>query len=400
MRRPELLRITTIEELRYMATAWDDLWRRSAATLPSLRAELLAQWLECFTKNGTSPSSSATALPPGVLNAPRKLDLSRFSQFTALVVEQGDRLVAALPLVCYRVGRLVPAGTMTANQWTVAGELLLDESDEQLDIAAVADRLVEGLADLPWPWLWLDDVAIDCSRWQAFLAAAGRAGLRTHYHERLHIGRIATDGSWSAYRATWSAKHRGQMARKMRRLEDQGPVELARIQRADGEQLDDWLHRGFEVEDLSWKGKQGTSVLRSGMFDFFRRQAQTLAVFGQLDLAFLRCGDALAAFSYGLTAKGTYHSYKVGYDPRFAEFSPGQLLRYRLFEELFADPTVQAIDYLAPTDAHEHWRPTRYGAGRLLVATDRFLGRSLLAAYRNLQPAVHSCRRMLGTLSQ
>ena len=54
------------------------------------------------------------------------------------------------------------------------------------------------------------------------------------------------------------------------------------------------------------------------------------------------------AFAYGLTAKGVFHSIKVGYDRDFAEQLPGQLLRYYLLERFFADPERKALDFQGP----------------------------------------------------
>jgi hypothetical protein len=40
--------LSSPDELRAHARAWDDLWQASASRLPSLRAEPLAVWIESF----------------------------------------------------------------------------------------------------------------------------------------------------------------------------------------------------------------------------------------------------------------------------------------------------------------------------------------------------------------
>ena len=69
---PRVVQLDSLADFRARAEAWDDLWRRSEATLPTLRAELTAQWIEQFA--------------PG-------------AKFRAVVVEHRGRPVAALPLV-------------------------------------------------------------------------------------------------------------------------------------------------------------------------------------------------------------------------------------------------------------------------------------------------------------
>jgi len=356
---PRVTRLDSLADLRAAAESWDDLWRRSDAAMPTLRAELTAQWVERF--------------------APR-------AGFRGLVVEQGGRWAAALALVGGSVKGMIRAGRLPANEWSVSGDLLWDPGAAS---PAVADALATAMGELPWPLLWLEDVAIDAPRWQLLADALGRVGVSSHYHELLRIGRIDARGDWEAYRRTWSRKHRQGMSHHARRLGHLGEVRLDLLSRLAPEELEPWLRRGLEIEDRSWKGRAGTSVLRTpGMFDFYLRQARQLAAWGQLDLAFLSSAGRPIAFAYGFSAKGVYHSLKVGYDPDYAAHSPGQLLRYFLFERLFRDPDRRAIGYIAPSEAHRKWRPETCSVGRLVLAPGGWLGRAALAAYA----AMRRCR--------
>ena len=120
------IHLTSVADLRAEAAAWDGLWQRSDVSLPLVRAELLAQWVEHF--------------------APR-------ADFHALVVADQSRWVAALPLVSCRVGRLIPAGGLPCNPWAPCGDLLCDAAAADND--AAMDLLVAAAAELPWPLLWL-----------------------------------------------------------------------------------------------------------------------------------------------------------------------------------------------------------------------------------------------------
>jgi len=354
---PNINHMTSIEQLRSAATGWDDLWLRSDATMPTLRAELIAQWMEHF--------------------APR-------AEFHALTVQSGGRLVAALPLLRRRLGRVVDAAVLPANEWSVHGELLLDP---QTDVAAAMDRLVEAMGEMRRQLLWLDEAALETARWQALLAALARADVPIGTEAQMQLGRIEIDHDWSAYRQRWSSKHRQGMARAARRLAATGDVRfnlLTNIAPADVETV---LRRGFEVENLGWKGRAGSSVLATpGAWDFYLRQARQLARWGQLELAFLYCDGRPTAFAYGLGGKGVYHSIKVGYDPQYAQCSPGQLLRYYALERFFGDPSRRAVDYVVPSPAHQKWRPTMYTVSRLAIAAGPLFGRVALQALKTWRP--------------
>ncbi len=351
-----VIHLTSLDELRAAATLWDDLWHRSDAESPTLRCSIIAQWAEHFeTYNTRNPTNDS---------------------FRALVVDQGGRWVAGLPLVRSRAAKVLCAGAWPANKWSDSGDLLLDPKVEP---KPVLDALAGAIALLPWPLLRLADVPVDTYRWQEMLAAFERAGIPFHFRQEMQPGRIDTLVQWNTYRQSWSRRHRQQMARHLRKLEERGRVELQLLDQLRPDEVEPWLSIGFEIENRGWKGARGTSVLQTpGMFAFYLEQAQELARLSELELALLTLDDRPIAFAYGMCAKGVYRSYKVGYDPQFAQYSPGQLLRYRLLERFFHDGRHRAIEYITPTPAHAQWRPKPYRVGRLLVAPPTWFGRRLV----------------------
>ena len=71
-----IVHFESLTALRGAAESWDDLWQQSDATLPTLRAKLIVQWVEHFAKA---------------------------EDFYALAVESAGRLlaVAGLPIGVY-----------------------------------------------------------------------------------------------------------------------------------------------------------------------------------------------------------------------------------------------------------------------------------------------------------
>ncbi len=375
MTRLRIVHLDSLAALRAAAEAWDDLWRRSAVTLPTLRAELVAQWVEQF---------------------------ARPDRFHAIAIESEGRLVAALPLVRRKLGCLLNVAAMPCNEWSSSGELLLDRVVEQaslpgpgrteISVPPVLEALAAAIRAMPWPLLWLDEAVLDAPRWQQLRQACTAARMTVAEHRRWQVGRVAIDGDWPGYKSRWSRKHRQKMAWAARRLAGRGDVRLVVHARLAPGEVAAWMQRGFEIEDRSWKGAEGTSVLRTpGIAEFFLRQAEQAAEWGQLELAFLQCGDRLAAFSYGLTAKGVFHSLKVGYDREFAEQAPGQLLRYHLLERFFAEPERKALDFQGPiNEAHAAWLPEPYAIGRLAVAPRSLGGRLTVRAYKDIWPCIRA----------
>jgi len=359
-----VVRLQSIAELRTEAVQWDDLWQRSPTTLPATRAQTAALWLEHFT--------------PG-------------RPLCVLAVEDQGQWVGLLPLVQRRLARAVRTATLPNNGWATSGTLLLDPN---ADSTGTLDCLARAVRDLPWALLWLDEVPLQSPDWQALARSLRAWGCSVHEHPCYQVGRLRIGRDWQSCRAGWSRRHRQQMAAAARRLARKGDVELKVFTRLASHEIEPHLRRAFELEDRSWKGPAGTSVLSTkGMFAFFLRQAQQLAAWDQLELSLLFCGSRAVAFGYGQRAKGVYHSCKVGYDPEFADCSPGQLLRYYMLERFYGLPEYHTLDFQGPlSDAHARWQPQTYTVGRLAVGLPGLRGRVLVGAYRHVWPWVRRLR--------
>ncbi len=362
----QLAEYVSTASLLEAAPAWDDLWRRSDVTLPTACAEFVTQWLQHF--------------------APQ-------SRFHCLAVEDQGQLVAAIPLVGRKIGRVVPAGGLPRNDWSPGGgELLLDPT---ADVDQALDLLVAGLRDVPWPLLWLDDVNIDASRYQALLAAFQRAKINVDVHSRFDVGRVATDGDWSEYVNSRSKNFRRQIKRAIKRAEGEGELKLNVLTEFSGDELETHLRQAFEIEDRGWKGEGQTSVLKTpGMFEFFVRQAKVLAQNGQLQLSFLQHNDRAIAFEYGLNAKGVYHGFKISYDDEFSDYSPGRVLLHLILERMFENSQWHEADRMGPiTASTSSFITSKYTIGRMVAAPKAMFGKTLLNFYQTCWPAVRRVRK-------
>ncbi len=353
MAAPRVVQLDSLADLRDAAPAWDDLWRRSEVAMPIARAEPIAQHVEHFGLR---------------------------DKLCALAVEVDGQLVAALPLVAGRAMRLAPAAMLPANPQAWAGDLLLDPAADDRILSA----LVSAIRRLPQAVLWLDGVTLNAPPWRKFLAALDAAELPHVSRESFRVGQVAISHDWDAMRGAWSANHRRHMQKMLKRAESDGGVELVVHRELSADECDTLLRQGFAIEDRSWKGAAGTSVLKSpGMLDYYVRQAREFAAAGQLQLSFLKFRGQAIAFEYGWNSKGIYFSPKVGYDEAFAHLTPGQLLRHRLLERFSTDRRQTTFDFCGPLcDATRKWITGSYPVGRLVVSTGRLAGQLFLRAYR------------------
>ena len=352
------------DKLAGHAVAWDDLWLRSEGTSPARRAALVEMWVRQF--------------------APQ-------SAFHGLAIEDQGQLVATLPLVSKRLGKMIDVGGMPTGVWCACGDLLLDPS---ADAEAVLSLLVDAIDDLPWPLLWLDGVALDTDHWKRFQQVASQRGMGVLADERFEIGRLVVNGDWKNYVSSLSKSQRRSIRRTIDKANRAGDVQLeCHTEIAQG-QVRNLITRGFEVEQRSWKANGKTTIIDTpGMAEFLLRQSECLAKQGHLRVAFLNWNDKSIAYELGWSAKGVYHSFKISFDNDFADFSPGHLLFCLLLEQAHDQQQYRAFDLMGPiNDSQTRWHPETYRLGRMLIAPQRTSGRLLLHAYRHAVPAVRRWR--------
>jgi CelD/BcsL family acetyltransferase involved in cellulose biosynthesis len=346
-----------LNELAELADSWNDLWQRSDTASPSARAEQLALWVEKF-----APAS----------------------RFSALVVEDAGRLVAALPLIRRRVKKALAVGALPLCEWTSGGDLLLDP---QCDVPSALDRLARGAAQCRWPLLWCDDVPRDEPRWQQLADALSRAGWSVDFRDGGKTAQTVINHDWASYVASLRGDFRRTRNRCARRLEEHGPTELVVHRPTHPADVDNLIRVCFEVEDRSWKGTAGTSVLKNdGMLEFFQRQARLLAAGGFLEIVLLEHAGAPIASVYVWSAKGMRITAKLGYDESFRQFGPGQDMMMRYLKRLHADPDSHIVDFWGPLMQWSlDWSTRVYTTSRLVAAPPRLFSRGLFRAYSHVK---------------
>jgi CelD/BcsL family acetyltransferase involved in cellulose biosynthesis len=128
------------------------------------------------------------------------------------------------------------------------------------------------------------------------------------------------------------------------------------------------------------------------------RQARKLAEWEQLEIAILRLEGHPIASLFGFGAKGVFHAHKIGYDPKFAQYSPGQVMFWKILEQLHSQGDWKAFDCIGPiTEATSRWRPATYTIGRMAIAPRKLLGRMALSAYRRFWPKSRSLEKTTST---
>jgi CelD/BcsL family acetyltransferase involved in cellulose biosynthesis len=90
----------------------------------------------------------------------------------------------------------------------------------------------------------------------------------------------------------------------------------------------------FRLHERRWRPIAGHGVCADPVVrDFHLTAAQGMFDAGMLRLYLLRVGNSIAAAYYGFIAKRAAYAYLSGFDPEFAELSPGTQIVAHAIEE-------------------------------------------------------------------
>lgn len=138
-------------------------------------------------------------------------------------------------------------------------------------------------------------------------------------------------------------KHK--VRQRMRRLSEKHEVAHRNY---SGDDLDEGLEALIGLHRRRWEGREDEmqGVLAAPEHEAFLLDAlKAVDEAGHLRLRTLTADDQALAVELDLELAGRIYMYKGAFDPDFAEFSPGQLLHYHVFEDAI-ERGVSEIDFL------------------------------------------------------
>ena len=296
-----------------------------------------------------------------------------------------------MPLVQSHAAGLIPSYNLPVNCWANAGDLMIDPS---IDIPAALDSALACLERDRVGLLSLDEILLDAPQWIALRDAVGHRNGQCYVAKQAGVGVVDVLHDWQRYEKSWSGNHRGGIKRSRRKLEKQGDLRAEIYRSPSGEQLEQLIRTAFEIEDRSWKGEAGSSVLKTpGMFEYMLSEARTMSDAGCLDLWFLYFNGAPIAFEYCHFAKGICFSHKIGFEPEFAKSGPGRLLRYLQLEHYHCDSECQLFDMLGTLcETKAKWATRTYRVGKMHLSIGSRIGGMMLQSLAWAHPRLRWIR--------
>lgn len=142
--------------------------------------------------------------------------------------------------------------------------------------------------------------------------------------------------------------YRYNLRKRYERLGKLGPVDVEVI--TEKERVREAMRDGLRIEAAAWKGERGTAIVSDpAVTEFYIRLAERQAAIKQLRLSFLRVAGKRISFSYILCSDNKLYGVKIGYDPEFHTYSPGNMLLNLILQDACARG-VGEYDFLGVDD--------------------------------------------------
>jgi GNAT acetyltransferase-like protein len=159
---------------------------------------------------------------------------------------------------------------------------------------------------------------------------------------------ISIKGTFNEYLRSRSRNTRQTLNKQIRRWRSLTGKE-ATIKEFRGEgQMGEFYSIASPLSRKTWQGKRGSGLEEIDRPDEILRMAAADRARGYI----LFCGNRPVAFAICYVERTTMVASQFGYDPAYAEFSPGTTLLYLLVEKIFAEGEMQFFDLMEGTIWH------------------------------------------------
>lgn len=252
-------------------------------------------------------------------------------RFSLHTLWQGPRLLSAVPMI--HVKGLPQASVSFDNPHCPYWRFPL-----ALDVPGVARSVLEHLSK-DADYLVFRRLHPQAKLTRELIDAAESLGLHIAIHPApLADAFVRLEGNWDSFRKTLSRNLVNDVPRKMRKLEKMGRLDFEIV--TSGPTLRPILNDCLELETRGWKGVSGTPILADPQAHrFYTSLAKALGARNRFALYLLKLDGKIIAFEYCVRHRGRIDMLKLSFDPELCHLSPGNVLRWFIFEHELAAKT-------------------------------------------------------------
>lgn len=205
---------------------------------------------------------------------------------------------------------------------------------------------------------------------------------------------IAMDGTYDDYLAKFSGKTRSTLRRKQRKLMDAFGDAFEIVEFRSAEHMPAFFAEAEALSRLTYQARHLDAGLPEGPAAI--AEAEELAEADLLRAYLMRIdGKAIAYLYLPVRGETVIYAY-LGYDPAWANWSPGTVLQMAALERLFAEERFRYFDFTEGEGAHKALFGTRWvEACSFYLLKPGLTNQALAASLAVLDKSVAATKRVL-----
>lgn len=328
-------RITTTEEFETLSVAWNDLLKKSEIRSVFLTWEWLYTWWEHFSARG---------------------------ELRLITVWREDKLAAIAPLMLLRKRKwglnLKLLANIAYTSTDISGFIVAQGDDE------AALKLCEAISQSrdEWQVFEMAEASLGNSCCMQHTGCFPSSEFSIRNEKSVHLF-IPFEKDWETFYNSQSKNLKQDHKRKFARLKKEGVNLQYRIYGGKDIQPKH-LQEIYKINEF---GNFPDTYRSPTAKKFHQKLVERMQEAGYLELSFLNLDGVPVAFRYGFIFDNHYEDWRLGYDSRYAAYSPGTLLLFFTAQDKL-ERGLKGIDLLRGLEEYKRrWKVQEINYSHLYI---------------------------------
>jgi CelD/BcsL family acetyltransferase involved in cellulose biosynthesis len=268
-------------------------------------------------------------------------------QVRVYTIDDGSRIIGFLPLVLRKKGPISVLSSLTNDHCLHSDPLILDGYEKEFVKYLVFSLLAGGQS---WDVFTHEYLYSFSNIRQIFKEGlTDSSGVVIKNCEDKTYSIVFAKPFERYYREDLSQNVRKNFMRYKNRLNRAGKIEFVCHQNQDA--IEHWQAL-LEIEGSGWKGKEKSSINQcsADIQKYYDGLLQLLSNNKALFIFFLKLDSKLIAGAFGYVDRKTFHWAKTGYDEKYGQYSPANILLLNIIEYLLRERPEITRFHLFPWD--------------------------------------------------
>jgi GNAT acetyltransferase-like protein len=300
------------------------------------------------------------------------------------LLERDDEIVGAVPFALSRVPLKLQFGGFTlgkidVRRWVLLGYELSIPCDE-----GVYDLLFSKIGELAGEFdaIYCEYTCTDSFLWK-YIHSSHLVGKFFRFYSQYGVmphPYIRVDGTFESYMQYFPSKIRTERNRKLKKLREQGDVELVRV--SSPQDVGPFVEIAAEIARKSWQFSLLNTGFASLSQEAWIERLMFAAERGCLRSYFLKCNGVPCAFELGYQYKGRFYFSLTGYDPSWSKFGVGATMIWLVIKDIFEHNRPDVCDFATYADYKQSFANDSYSEATMWLLPRRAYPMMVFTLYR------------------